>query len=127
MFVIRKARSVIQQMEKGDGFTVGGEIGEDVGEIVVVAKLAVMDKQHDGHRGELLGAGGEAKIGLRVDLGERAEVADAVAAFERGAAIFADEHGDARKFVIRESRKNLIDLSRQSILGSDCFPSRRAY
>ncbi len=103
---------MVQKIANGDGFAVDGEIGEDAGEFVVVAKLAVMDEQHDGHGGELLGARGEAEVGVRVDLGERAKFADAVAAFEHGAAIFADEHGDAGRFIIRERRKNLIDLSR---------------
>jgi len=53
-----------------------------------------MDEEHDGHGGELLGAGREAEICLRIDFGAGAEVADAVAAFENGVAIFTDEYGD---------------------------------
>ncbi len=94
IFVIRQARSVVQEIADGDGLAVGGKIGEDVGEFVVVAQLAVVDEQHDGHSGELLGAGSQAEIGLRVDFGEGVEFARAIAAFEYGAAIFADEDGE---------------------------------
>ncbi len=96
VFVVGKAGRVIEKIADGDGFTVGGKIGEDIGEGVVVAELAVADEQHDGHGGELLGAGGEAEIGFRVDFGEGAEFASAIAALECGAAIFADEDGEAR-------------------------------
>jgi hypothetical protein len=59
-----------------------------------------VDEQHDGHGGELLGAGGEAKVGLRIDCGEGAEFASAVAALEYGATIFADEDRETGRFVV---------------------------
>jgi hypothetical protein len=65
-----------------------------------------MDEQHDGHGGELLGAGSEAEIRLCIDLSEGAEVANAVAAFESGSAIFADEDGYAGRSFIRECGKD---------------------
>jgi len=33
---------VVQEIADGDGLAVGGKIGEDVGEFVVVAQLAVV-------------------------------------------------------------------------------------
>ena len=58
---------MIQEIADGDGFTVGGEIREDVGEGLVVAEFSVMDEKHDGHGGKLFGAGGQAEIGVGVD------------------------------------------------------------
>jgi len=43
VFVIGQAASVREQVANGDGFSVGGEIGEDLGERGVVAELAVVD------------------------------------------------------------------------------------
>ncbi len=60
---------MVQEIADSDGFAVGGEIGENVGEFVFVAELAVVHEQHDGHGGELLGAGGQAEICFRIDFG----------------------------------------------------------
>jgi hypothetical protein len=68
-----------------------------------------MDEQHDGHGGELLGAGSEAEVGLRVDFGEGAEFAGAIAAFECCVAIFADENGEARGVCIGEGGENCVE------------------
>src|ERR1700738_4134087 len=87
-FVILQASGVIQQVANGDGFSVGGEIREDVGQGLVVAKLTVVDEQHDGHGGELFGAGSETEVGVGVDFWGAAQVADAVAAFEKFFAVF---------------------------------------
>jgi hypothetical protein len=75
-----------------------------------------MHEQHDRHCGELLGAGSEAKIGSRVDFGERAEVAGAIAAFENGLAIFDSKDSEAGSFVVRERRKNPVYLGREIIV-----------
>src|ERR1035441_9359041 len=76
VFVVRQTRGVGEQMSDGDGAAIGGEVREDAREFAVVLELAVMDQQHDGHGGELLGDGGQAEIGLPVDFGGGAEVAD---------------------------------------------------
>src|SRR6202011_581439 len=67
----------------------------------------------------------EAEIGLRVDFGGGAEVADAVPAFECCAAIFADQDGEAGRFVIRERSKDLVNLSREIILGGGRLRGRK--
>jgi hypothetical protein len=85
-----------------------------------------MHERHDRHCGELFGAGSEAEICLRIDFRERAKVADAVAVFESSAAIFNDEDGQAGRFVVRERRKNPIDLSRDIIVASGHLRPRKA-
>ena len=70
VFVVEEARGVIQDLADGDGFSVRREFGEDFGQTFVVAQLAVVHQQHDGHRSELLGQRGEAEVGVLVDLAD---------------------------------------------------------
>ena len=81
---------MVQEMANGDGLSVGGELGEDLGERLVVAEFTVMDEEHDGHGCELLGDGREAEIGVLINLVERAEIGYAIAALKDRAAIFDD-------------------------------------
>lgn len=81
---------MIEEIADGDGFSVGGEFRENFGEGLVVAKFAVVDEEHDGHGGELFGAGGQAEVGVGVDFCGGVEVAEAVAAFEKFLAVFQD-------------------------------------
>jgi hypothetical protein len=97
-------------MADSDGAAIGGEFREDFGERPVVAKLSIVDEEHDGRRGELLGAGGEAEVGLGVDVVEGAEVADSVAALEDGAAMVADEDCESGGGPIGEGGEDGIDL-----------------
>jgi hypothetical protein len=64
IFVIRQAASMSQQMADGDGSPICWKFGENVGDWLVVTQFAVANQQHDGHGGELLGEGSQAKIGF---------------------------------------------------------------
>jgi len=55
VFVVGKSGGVGEEMADGDVFSVGGEVGEDVGEMVVVVELAVVHQEFDAGGGELLG------------------------------------------------------------------------
>src|ERR1039458_1207871 len=102
VFVVRQAPGVGQQVTNGDGAAIGGEVREDVAEFAVVLQLAVMDQQHGGHGGELLGERRQPEIGLLVDFGGGAEVADSIAALEERAAVVADQDGQAGRLRIGE-------------------------
>ena len=78
---------MVEQVADRDGFAVGGEFGEEIGEVVVVVQLAVVDEQHDAGRCELLGEGCEAEICGGVDGVEGAEIGDAVSAAKDGLAL----------------------------------------
>lgn len=82
---------MVEQVADGDGFSVGGELGKDVGEMVVVVEFAVVDEQHDARCGELLGERGQAEICLVVYGAEGAKVGNSVAAAEDGLAVVDDE------------------------------------
>ena len=55
---------MVQKIANGDAFPVLREVGEDIGEPVLVAQLAIARQQHDRHGGELLGARRQAEIGV---------------------------------------------------------------
>src|SRR4029077_5913221 len=90
VFVVEQTGSVVQEMANSDGLSVGGELGKDLGERLVVAEFTVMDEEHDSHGGELLGNGRDAEICVFVNFVERAEVSYAIAALEDRAVIFDD-------------------------------------
>ena len=69
---------------------------------------AVMDQQHDCHGRELLGAGGEAKVGVGVDLRERTQVGHSVPALEYDPALLKYKHSDT-------GRASRIDFGKYSI------------
>ena len=58
---------MVEQIADRDGFSIRGELGEEVGEVVVVVQFAVVRQQHDAGGGELLGERGEAEIGFGID------------------------------------------------------------
>ena len=41
---------MVEQIADGNGFSVGGKLGKEVGEVVVVMQFAVAGEQHDGMR-----------------------------------------------------------------------------
>jgi len=43
---------MVQEVSNGDGLAVGGKIGKELCERLVVAKFSVVDEQHDRHGGE---------------------------------------------------------------------------
>lgn len=76
----------------------------------IVGELTVVDEQHDGHGGELLGAGGEAEVCNGVDFCVRAQIAHAVAAFEDGTTVLADEDGKTRRVGLSGAGEDGVDL-----------------
>ena len=88
---------MVQEVANGDGLSVFRKVGEDIGEPVFVTQLAIVHQQHDRHGRELLGAGRQAEIRVRVNLAQRTQIGHAVATLEDDAAIFDDEHGGARR------------------------------
>ena len=55
ILVVRQSGSVVQQIANRDRLAVSGKLGEEVGEVIVVVKLAVPHQQHDAGCRELLG------------------------------------------------------------------------
>ena len=82
IFVIGQARRVGEQVAHGDGARVWRKVRGRFGQRLVVAEFAVVDQEHDGHGGELLGERREAEIRVGIDLRQRSQIADAVAALE---------------------------------------------
>ena len=101
---------MIQQVSNSDRFSVGREIGKDFRERLVVAEFSVVYEQHDGHGGELLGEGSKPEIRMCVDLRFQTEIADAVTAFEHGAAILVHQHCETRSIRRSHSGENGINL-----------------
>ena len=77
-------------------FPVFRKVGENVGEPVFVAQLAIVHQQHDRHGGELLGARCQAEIGVRVDLAPGTQIGYAIATLEHDYSVLDDEHGARR-------------------------------
>src|SRR5215469_7547937 len=94
VLVVRETRGVIQQVANGDGFSVVGKSRKNFRQASDVSERTVVHEKHDGHGGELLGAGGQAEIRDGVDFGPGVEVVDAVAALEDYAIISPYKNGD---------------------------------
>ena len=108
-FVIGQSRGVSEQMTNGDGAAVGGESGENFGEVPIIRKFAVVHEQHNGHGRKLFGKRGQAKIRTRADSVKGSEIAQAVAAGEDSPAVLSHEHGGARRFRIDQRRKDRLN------------------
>ena len=91
-------------------FPVFRKVGEDIGEPVFVAQLAIVHQQHDRHRGELLGARRQAEIGVLVNFPPGTQISYAITALEHDASVLDDEHGAAGASIRLEPGEDLIDL-----------------
>jgi len=91
IFIVRQSGSVVEQVANCDGFSVGREFGGDVGEMVIVVELAIVDEEHDACRRELFGKRCQPKVRLRVDRAQGAKVGDTISATENGLAVADDE------------------------------------
>ncbi len=109
VFIVGESGGVGEQMADGDGLAVGGEGGEDFGQGLVIAQLAIVHQEHDCHGGELLGERGKTEVSGRVDCRERLEVARTIAAFEDRAPVLPDEDCKAWCGLGSERRKNGIE------------------
>ena len=94
-------------MANGDGLGGGRELGEDLPDRLVVGDLAVAGQQHDRHRGELLGEGGQTVIGRGRGGNVPLEVGHAVGQAQDHVAVLYDE--DART---RYSRSRVVGEER---------------
>src|SRR5205814_5901560 len=104
-----QAGGVIEQMANTDGLAIRREIRKNVGEARVVAQPAVMRQQHYRYGGELLGAGGQAEIGLRADGCASLQIAHAESALVDGVAVFLDQHRQAG-LIRRERREDIVEF-----------------
>ncbi len=118
VFVVGESRSVGEQVAHGDGACVGRKAREDIGKRLVVAELAVVYQEHDGHRGELLGERRQAEIRDGIDLSQAAQIPHAVAALEDRAAVLADEDGESRGLRAGERSEDRIQLRVYRLLGA---------
>jgi hypothetical protein len=73
-------------------------------------ELAIVDEQHHRRRCELLGAGRQAEISLRVNPAQRTQIRNAVSAFEYRDPIPDDEYGSPRFARRLDPGENVIDL-----------------
>ena len=110
VFIVQQARGVIQKISDGDRLPIVRKIREDIGKPVFVAQLAVMHQQHDRHGSELLGAGGEAKVGVSVDLGERTQVGHAVPTLKFDLAVLENKHRCTGSASGTDPRKYSVNL-----------------
>lgn len=116
---------MIEEVANRDGFSVLGKIWKNIGKASVVGQLMVVDEQHDGHGGELFGAGGEAEVSCGVDFRARRRFAKAVAALEDDAIVFADEDGEAWLVWRRDGREDCVDLLHAGDVGVRGLPRHR--
>jgi hypothetical protein len=101
---------VIQQISHSDGFPVGRKFRENFRQRLVVAQLAVVHQQHNGHGRELLSAGSQPEICGRVDRLFVAQVAQAIALSEQHLPVLFHEHGKARPSVRSQTRILAVQL-----------------
>ena len=78
-----------------------------------------MHQEHDGHGGELLGERRETEIRDGVDLRQRSQVPNAVAALKDRSPILADEDGKPRSSCARKRGEDRIDLRGRRLLCKD--------
>src|SRR5207344_2800771 len=93
LFVVEQARGVVQDLADGDAFSVRWEFRKDFGQGFIVAQLAVVHEQHDGHGSELLGKRGKSEVGVLVNFAFRSQVGHAIAAFKNNLPIADDFDG----------------------------------
>ena len=86
---------MVQEVSNGDGLAVGGKIGKELCERLVVAKFSVVDEQHDRHGGELLRERSEAEIGAGIYLRFRMKIADAFGSRENISAVVTHQNCEA--------------------------------
>src|SRR5581483_12061895 len=95
VLVVFEPRGVVKQGSDRDALAIIRKIGEDVGEAVFIAQLAVVDQQHDGGRGKLLGQRSEAEVGVGLYGSVSTKICNAVATLNLDFAVFYYEHRHA--------------------------------
>src|SRR5207248_3413106 len=126
VFVVRQARSMVEQIADSDGFPVGGEFGKDVGEVVVVMQLAVMDEEHDAGGSELLSKRGETEIRVGFDGMPGAQICDAVSLAKGDLPFIDDENRRTGSIRGLQRGKNGADLARGNLGHRDACEYERA-
>jgi len=89
--VLRKPRSVIEQVADGDGAGVGGELRAKFGERIVKLEFVPLRENHNGHGRELLGERRQEKLRVGRDGRARVEIGKSENLAVLDASI-ADEH-----------------------------------
>src|SRR5579863_2337290 len=109
---------MVEQIANRNRPAIFRKLREKVGEMVVVAQLAIPRQQHDARRRELLGKRRQPEVSARIDLRPRTKVANAVAAAKHCPSVADDKHSSAGSVTGLERCENGLDLSCGNLDGS---------
>ncbi len=109
---------MVEEIPDRDVFAVSGKIREYFRECLVIAQLPIVDEQHDGHGGELLGEGRKPEVRVCVDFRVSAQVRVAVAFFKRGAPVLANEHRQSGRVFLGDGTEDRVGLTFRRKVGA---------
>ena len=87
---------MIEQVADADALCILRKSGENIRQAGVILQLAVMDEQHDSHRGKLFCYRCQPEVGMLADRAQTLKVSDPIPALEGDVPVLYDEYGGAR-------------------------------
>src|SRR6266702_5803940 len=97
-------------MADSDRLPILGKIRENLGQVIVVMKLAIVYQEHDRHCSELFADGSQPEIRVLVNFLSGSQVRDSIAALEDFAAVFDNQARSAGRVIRLQISKDIVVL-----------------